>query len=142
MGLSSAVLQTATLKLIPFKPILLNLVVNQMPHTSTLNLQHYLNAANDSLTQFMSKGTSVMAQPVLQNPAPSVKELSKPGELNTSLTQLSKGAVFPFMQSKGLSPCYCHPGDYCMNECIGIDDLSDDQDTFKLNVSSGEDAFV
>jgi len=40
-----------------------------------------------------------------------------------------------------LNACFCHPGDYCGQQCLHSDFL-DDEDTFKLNISSGEDAFV
>jgi len=40
-----------------------------------------------------------------------------------------------------LNACFCHPGDYCSQGCVDTDGL-DTYDTFKLNISSGEDAFV
>ncbi len=66
---------------------------------------------------------SVIEKTALQdspNLVPSVRLLSKPGECSGSATLVN--------------PCFCHPGDYCVHECIHLDDE-------RLNISSGEDAF-
>lgn len=40
------------------------------------------------------------------------------------------------------SPCFCHRGDYCVQECIKLDnDANDTEDNFLIDIRSGEDVF-
>ena len=69
-----------------------------------------------------------MEAPETQNLVPSVKLLSKPG--------VSVGSPSPLV-----SPCFCTPGDYCVQECIHLDSGMD-VDDFRINIASGEDVCV
>lgn len=66
----------------------------------------------------------------MQSPAPSVKKLFPHGECEKSPTRLVNE-----------HPCFCTPGDYCVMECVGIDEGLDEADK-RINVASGEDCYV
>lgn len=68
--------------------------------------------------QSMLNATNVMEHQETQSLVPSVKRLYNPGELGECPTLLD-------------NPCFCNPGDYCVRECIGLDE--------RVNIASGED---
>jgi len=69
----------------------------------------------------------------MQCRAVDANSLSNGGASSTLATRLASPRL--------LNACFCHPGDYCSQGCVDTDGL-DTYDTFKLNISSGEDAFV
>ena len=76
-----------------------------------------------------------MDHPEMQCRAAPAPSPSNGGECSTLVTRLASPRL--------LNACFCHPGDYCQQECISLDkETLDDEDTFKLNISSGEDAFT
>ena len=70
-----------------------------------------------------------MEVPETQNLAPSVKLLSKRGELGGLPSHWAE------------QPCACVAGVYCVRECVHLDNGMD-VDDFRINIASGEDVCV